>query len=520
MKQILLIEENKDNISLVKSLLDKIYEVTEVAKVEETVSLLSDKEINLILLGIKSNNTDYAVTVKELKDNPKTAGIPVIVLAHKKRRNMQEECYLAGADDFIPYPLNGVVLKEKICRVIELYELKYNMELSVAQESKRLSMMALSTVVTIANTLDARDRYAGGHSVRVATCARDIAENLGWTQSECDNIYSVALLHDIGMLAIPQRILNKPARLDDEEYRIVKEHPATGNEILRDINVLPHLREGALSHHERWDGRGYPEGKSGKDISIYARIIAVADAYDAMISDKIYRKHLSNEKIISEFERGKGAQFDPEITEVFIFMLKGGYRIDPGIAQSKESSDNATNDGGLNLLSHYRPGDNDEAADKDSLTGLFSRSYLNTRVGNKILSEHSGALMLLDLENTDKMNEIFGQDICDKVLRDFADLLNSIFREADVVCRTMSNQFAVYVSGDSGKGVIEKKAGMIIEAINKHDDFAKYTATLGISIGIALCPENGETFEELYGAADKALSTAKENGNNSYEIAK
>lgn len=517
MKHILVIDDSKQDLFLLKALLENDYEVTPTPSGEVALKYLEKMKTDLILLDIFMPEMDGFEVLKLIKSNPKTENIPVIFLTGTAEIDMEASCLSKGVDDFVTKPFDPVVLRRRIAHILELYELRYNLELSLAHKSRQLTRMALSSVVTIANTVDAKDKYTGGHSLRVAVCARDIAENLGWSDEECQNIYSVALLHDIGKIAVPDSILNKPGRLDDSEFEEIKKHPVVGNEILRDITVLPHLHEGALMHHERWNGSGYPTGKSGEDIPIYARIIAVADAYDAMNSDRIYRKHLSVEKIISEFNRGRGSQFDPELADLFVFMLKGGYSVDPKIAQNKESSESATHDGGLNLLgSLHLGGEGDNNEELDSLTGLFTRSYLNTRVGNKIVEEHAGALMLIDLDNFHEVKNKFGENASDRILQDFAKLLGSFFRDADVVCRIEQDLFAVFVSGESGKSVIEKKAQLIIDAVSVHDDFARYKDVIGVSIGIALCPENGITFEELYGAADKVLSFIKETEKNTY----
>ena len=204
-----------------------------------------------------------------------------------------------------------------------------------------INNMALSTVITIANTIDSLDAYTGGHSLRVAVIAKDIAVNLGWSERDCNNIYFVALLHDIGMITIPDSILHKPERLNEFEYNIVRTHTAEGARILRDISILDNLTEAVMYHHERWDGGGYPKGLASEGIPAVARIIAIADAYDAMNSDRVYRPRMSADKIISEFIRCKGTQFDPDITDVFVFMLKDGYTVDPKIEQTEEAREKA-----------------------------------------------------------------------------------------------------------------------------------------------------------------------------------
>ncbi|MCR5590577.1 MAG: HD domain-containing protein [Lachnospiraceae bacterium] len=377
-----------------------------------------------------------------------------------------------------------------------------------------MNSMALSTVISIANTVDAADVYSAGRSLRVAVCARDIAENLGWDKNKCRNIYFVALLHDIGMITVDDSIVNKPSRLDPEEYEAIKRHPVKGAEMLKDITIVDNLAEGVLHHHERWDGKGYPKGLSQEEIPEFARVISIADAYDAMSSDRVYRSKLTTDKIISEFTRCAGSQFDPEMAEVFVFMLKGGYSVDPGIEQTKEASERASRDGGLRSM--FTPGAPTEECDEeiDAITGLFTRSYLNAIVGKKITEERSGGLMIIDITG---LSEI-GGDECDTLIKKFSDRLKSFFREADAVCRMAADRFAVYVSGDSGKSVIGKKAAMIADAIDTFDEFEQYRSQLRVVIGIAMCMEDGVTFEELYRAATDALAEAKESGKSAYRF--
>ncbi len=379
--------------------------------------------------------------------------------------------------------------------------------------------MALSTVITIANILDSIDPYSSGRSLRIAVCARDIAQNLGWDEKGCQNIYFVSLLHDIGMLTVSEMIRNKPGRLDADEYDKVRTHTMMGEQMLRDINVVRNLSDGVLYHHERWDGTGYPKGLSKEEIPKVARVIAVADAYDAMSSDRVYRSKLSPDKIISEFLRCRGTQFDPEIADVFIFMLKGGYTVDPQIEQTRQASDRAIAEGGLRRLMTTPADDRQESAEElDALTGLFTRSYLNTRVGKKITEERSGALMLIDVAGLSSVRSSEGDEACDELIRKYSDRLRSFFREADIICRISDDRFAVYVSGESGKSVIEKKASLIADMIGSDEELARYGDTLRIAMGIAICMEDGVTFEELYKAALMALEDAAGTGMNTYRF--
>jgi putative nucleotidyltransferase with HDIG domain len=174
------------------------------------------------------------------------------------------------------------------------------------------------------NFVDAKDPYTHGHSDRVADYSEKIAKKLGMSDKECENIYWIAKLHDIGKCYVPDNILNKPSKLTDDEFKQIKEHTIKGSEMVKDFSSIPGITEGALYHHERYDGKGYPTGKKGEEIPYIARIICVADSYDAMNSDRVYRKKLSKDKIIDELNKGKGSQFDPNIVDAFVELLKDG----------------------------------------------------------------------------------------------------------------------------------------------------------------------------------------------------
>lgn len=184
--------------------------------------------------------------------------------------------------------------------------------------------ITLESLQAIARTIDAKDEYTNGHSIRVGYYSRQIAENLGMQGEELDNIYYIALLHDIGKIAIPDSILNKPGRLTDEEFKVMKSHTTRGAAILKGISTIPQIVEGAKSHHERYDGTGYPEGLSGENIPFIARIICCADCFDAMASKRVYKEPFSQDVIIGEFNRCSGTQFDPAIAKVVIEMLSSG----------------------------------------------------------------------------------------------------------------------------------------------------------------------------------------------------
>ena len=185
-------------------------------------------------------------------------------------------------------------------------------------ETKNLSVEVMEA---LANTIDAKDKYTNGHSIRVAKYSRMISLKMGLPEETCENIYYMGLLHDIGKIGVPNEIINKPSRLNDEEYEIIKTHPVIGYDILSKIKSKPELLKGARWHHERFDGKGYPDGLSGEDIPLEARIIAVADAYDAMTSNRSYRAYLPQDTVREEIKKNLGTQFDSEIAKYMLELI-------------------------------------------------------------------------------------------------------------------------------------------------------------------------------------------------------
>ena len=180
------------------------------------------------------------------------------------------------------------------------------------------------SIETFTGFIDAKDPYTNGHSVRVAKYTRMIAEEMGYSGEELDRIYYVALLHDCGKIGVPDNILGKPGKLTDEEFEIIKSHTIRGGEILGRFKSLSNVGEGAHYHHERYDGKGYPEGRAGEDIPLIARMICVADSFDAMNSNRVYRNKLTREDIVVEIENNKGKQFDPKVADIMLRLIREG----------------------------------------------------------------------------------------------------------------------------------------------------------------------------------------------------
>ena len=173
----------------------------------------------------------------------------------------------------------------------------------------------------LSRAIEARDEYTRGHSARVTAIADAIARRLGWDDERLDLLQLGGPLHDVGKLAIPDDVLRKPGRLDDHELAQIREHPRLGARILLRLAAFRGALPYVLYHHERWDGTGYPTGRAGEQIPLEARVLAVADAFDAMTSDRPYRPALSREEALAEVERCSGTQFDPEIVRIFLDLF-------------------------------------------------------------------------------------------------------------------------------------------------------------------------------------------------------
>ena len=199
--------------------------------------------------------------------------------------------------------------------------LKHKYELEYA---KKQIQMGNETILSIARTVDAKDTNTSKHSFRVSEYSVAIARKLGYSEEKCENLRQMALLHDIGKIGIPDAILNKPGKLTDEEYEIMKSHVIKGGEILKDFTMIDSVDVGALYHHEKYDGTGYCQGLKGEEIPLDARIIGIADAFDAMTANRVYRNQLDIDVVIAELKRFSGIQFDPALVDILLSLIEDG----------------------------------------------------------------------------------------------------------------------------------------------------------------------------------------------------
>ena len=296
---------------------------------EDALKFLRENRPDLILLDIHMPGMDGFETIAAIKEQKATADIPVIFLTADDDSGAEAKGLQMGAMDFIRKPFIPEVLLLRVRHIIDLVRLQTDLTLEVAEKARevieqheKLNRISMQIMQTLSGAIDAKDAYTNGHSTRVAEYAREISRRAGFSEAMQKDIYMIALLHDVGKIGVSDAIIKKPDRLTNEEYAIIKTHSAMGERILKNITEFPQLVIGARWHHERYDGRGYPDGIAGETIPVEARIIAVADTYDAMTSKRTYRADMPQDVVRSEIEKGRGTQFDPAFADIMLGMIR------------------------------------------------------------------------------------------------------------------------------------------------------------------------------------------------------
>lgn len=399
-----------------------------------------------------------------------------------------------------------------------LESMKTSLEGALEEKNKQLENMAMQAINTIANFIDSKEEYTVGHSSRVARYAEAIARELGWSDEEVVNIHCVALLHDIGKIAVPYDVLTKPAGLTDDEFEMIKKHTIIGGKILKDIKTLENVDVGALYHHEHFDGSGYPMGLKGEEIPMVARIICIADAYDAMTTNRRYRKHLSMDIVRAEFEKNAGIQFDPYITSVFLHMM------DEGILEKlKTQADSEQNEGlfaeSSQLMARVLGGDLDGARadiENDFLTNIWNR-----RTGERHIQDYlrlgDGALLIVDLANFHQVNQKYGREIGDHILQTVADILKTQGQN-QFLCRYTGDEFLMFIRDVTTMEETRGYVDAILYSYNskrEEDEALTYTT---LCIGVSLSVMEGRDYHQMFRCADRALYYIKQNGKNGYSF--
>ncbi|MBN2407768.1 MAG: HD domain-containing protein [Elusimicrobia bacterium] len=307
--KVLLVEDDPSAQEIVRDILkDIVIDIEICGRGDEAEALIRNVEWDLVMLDIMLPGKDGFQLLKVAKEVHKFT--PVVMFTAIKDRENRIKAYEMGVDDFVTKPFDRW---EFLARVRSLLNLRGSYQR--LEETRNV-------VITLAHAVEAKDPYTRGHSDRVGEYSRKISLALGFSQEKAEDLYWAGLLHDIGKIAVPLDILTKPDCLTYDEYEKVKIHPEYSYKICQDLRTLQKVLPAIKYHHERWDGKGYPEGLKGKDIPAEARIMSVADAYDAMTSDRAYRKAMSKEKAVLILKEGKDKQWQASIVDTFIDILE------------------------------------------------------------------------------------------------------------------------------------------------------------------------------------------------------
>ena len=403
-----------------------------------------------------------------------------------------------------------------ICTLKRVHYMEIQRQQEELEKRRRqMEKMSLRMIRTLSTTMEAKNEYSKGHSYRVAQYAGMIAREMGWSSSEIRHLKNAAYVHDVGRIGIPDSILNKPSKLTEEEYAMIKAHTVIGADVLKDITVIEHAAEVARSHHERYDGKGYPDGLKGEEILIQARIVAVADRYDAMSTRRSYRKALSQEQILEKLKDNRGTQFDPVIVDAFVHLMETGKaKIEEEEEEEREDDITELERGTEKFISEVMATMKSQGDEEnyDYLTGLPIRSRGETLIA-QIMQEKSGCLAFVDMDNLKRINDIYGHKAGDRALKLLGKLLSAVDKDA-VACRFGGDEFILFLP-DMEKDQVTQKMEKLFETFrnSKEEDVEIRCASL--SAGLCMT-EPGDSFENSYMNADKTLYYVKQNGKDRF----
>ncbi len=514
MKCILVVDDSTTNLKFVESVLKDYYRLILVKSGEQALKYLAKKQVDLVLLDLLMPEMDGFETYEEIKKLGLNKDVPVVFLTADADVESEIRGLKMGAIDFIRKPFVPEVILNRINRLLRLEELNRELEAKVDEKTMQVEQLSFEIIATIASMIEARDSYTKGHSVRVAEYSALIAEKLGWSDSEIQKIKYIALLHDIGKVGIPDSVLNKPGKLTEQEFDIIKSHTTIGGDILKDIETIADVDSGAKYHHERYDGKGYPCGLKGNEIPDVARIICITDAYDAMNSKRVYRDSLSPAQIRRELINGRGTQFDPEYTDIFIGLLDEGRLTHVGEEEEKERTISGDSSHLINQIMKSIEEETKRNEATDYLTGLPARKGGESRI-KKAVSEKPGYLAFIDLDNLKRTNDTMGHLAGDYALMTVGQVLREFDKDA-IMARIGGDEFLYYVSGVDEDG-INAIAKSMMESFEDKKKQSTYLSVSSLSMGIcATTPD--DSYQDLMQKADKALYYIKQRGKCGYYI--
>ncbi|EWH09349.1 response regulator CheB (receptor modification enzyme, protein-glutamate methylesterase) [Catenovulum agarivorans DS-2] len=308
---ILIVDDEPTNLRVLKGILQQDYQLTFAKSGEDALKIVADNKPNLILLDIMMPNMSGYDVCRKLKADDSTASVPVIFVSALNDELDEALGFELGAVDYITKPVSPALVKARV---------KNHLSLVQADELKRTRMQVIQV---LGRAAEYKDNETGMHVIRMSHYAKILAKAIGLSDVHAEKIMNAAPMHDIGKIGIADNILQKPGRLTDEEMDEMRKHPEIGAEILGECDspLLRLARSIALTHHEKWDGSGYPRGLAGENIPLEGRIVALADVFDALTSERPYKKAWSIEKTLDFVQSQSGVHFDPKLVTALLQHL-------------------------------------------------------------------------------------------------------------------------------------------------------------------------------------------------------
>lgn len=317
---ILVVDDTPENIDVLAGVLRASYKVKAARNGKKALEIAnSEQRPDMVLLDIMMPDMDGYEVLSRLKANPITAQIPVIFVTAMSELEDEERGLDLGAIDYITKPISPRIVLARVKTHLALYNQNRELERKVQLRTQELRESRFDVIRHLAKAAEFKDTDTGLHVVRMSHYSRIIANAINASPEWAELIFNAAPMHDVGKIGIPDSILLKPGKLTPEEWEVMKQHTVIGADILGDdpSELIQLAREIALSHHERWDGSGYPYGLAGEDIPLSGRIVAIADVFDALVSDRPYKKAWTIEEAMHLIEKDSGTHFDPRLVQAF-----------------------------------------------------------------------------------------------------------------------------------------------------------------------------------------------------------
>lgn len=326
---VLIVDDAPENISLLNAALTDEYRIRVATRGSKAIEIAESMPVDIILLDVMMPDMDGFETCRRLKDNPLTRRIPVLFVTAKGDVDDESIGFACGGVDYISKPVRYPIVRERVRTHLALYNQKRTLEELVRERTAELTETRQEILNRLGRAAEYRDNETGLHVTRVCRYARLIALEYGLPDDEAELLFNAAPMHDVGKIGIPDRILLKAERLDDDEWRIIRSHCDIGRKIIGDhgSRLLKAAADLALNHHEQWDGSGYPHGLAGTDIPVFSRILAIADVYDALTSRRPYKTAWPTHEAVEEIQNQSGRHFDPAVVRAFLMSLPGIYEV-------------------------------------------------------------------------------------------------------------------------------------------------------------------------------------------------